>query len=296
MDPWQLASGRAMALDRPRLMAILNVTPDSFYDGGRFADAELAMRRALELMEEGADIIDIGGESTRPGAEAVSAEEQIRRTAPVIEAIARERPDAIMSIDTTCAAVAQVALDAGASIINDTSAARDDGEMAGVMARGKAGVIVMHRLRRPARDQYSTEYGVENAPKYDDLLGEIGEFLKGRVRALTEAGVGRNHIVLDPGIGFGKSADQNWVLVRHLHVLQAEGLAVLSAVSRKSFLSTVDLGRSGSTPESRLPATLAVSLMHLIQGIRLFRVHDVSEHRQAFAAANSAGKLRANAE
>lgn len=296
MEPWQLASGRALSLDRPRLMAILNVTPDSFYDGGRFADADAALRRALTMLGEGADILDIGGESTRPGAQGVGAEEQIRRTVPVIEAIARERPDAIMSIDTTKAAVAQAALNAGACIINDTSAGRDDPEMVGVMARGKAGVILMHRLRQPARDQYSTEYRAENTPHYADLLRDVAEFLKARVEAVVEAGVGKGHIVLDPGIGFGKTAEQNWMLVRHLHVFQAEGFPVLSAVSRKSFLGAADRDHPAAQPELRLPATLAVSLTHLNKGIRLFRVHDVGEHRRAFAAAISAGGMQADAE
>jgi len=269
-----------MPLDRPRILAILNVTPDSFYDGGRLPDAEAAADAGQRAVEAGADAVDIGGESTRPGAAPVSVDEQIARVVPAIRAL-RSRSatrDVPICVDTTRAPVAEAALDAGADAINDVSAGRDDPGMLRLAARRGAGLILMHRRTEPGRDRYSDEY--ERPPAYEDVVVEVREFLAERTRGAREAGVEPEAIVIDPGLGFGKTVEQNLLLLARTPELIGLGYPMLSGLSRKSFTGRVGLERN-SSPEERLPATLAMSLAHVERGALLLRVHDVPEHAQA---------------
>ncbi|MCL4211658.1 MAG: dihydropteroate synthase [Phycisphaerales bacterium] len=280
-DGWQIGPDRELSLDRPRLMGVLNVTPDSFSDGGMFFDAETALDRALSMIDEGADVIDVGGESSRPGARRVSPSEQIRRVTPVIRRI-RARSSVLISVDTTSADVARAALDSGADIINDVSAATDDPAMLPLMATRSCGVVLMHRRVAPEQDSYSDRYAQE--PAYDDVVASVREHLRRRMADVTAAGVGHRRIVLDPGLGFGKSVAQNYRLAARIMDMASLGRPVLSAASRKSFLGRV----SGvDTPAARLEGTLAMSVAHCLMGVRLFRVHDVGAHRRALAVAEA---------
>ncbi len=258
-----------LSIDRPRIMGILNVTPDSFSDGGRFlaAEAALAQARAMAL---GAEIIDIGGESTRPGAEEVPVEEEIARIVPVIAALRAGRLEAAISIDTRKAAVAEAALKAGASWVNDVTALRFDAQMAGVAARAGAPVILMHSIATPAT--------MQNDPQYDDVLLDVFDALAERVAAAEAAGIDRANIAIDPGIGFGKTATHNLRLLARLSLFHDIGLPVLLGASRKRFIGTIG-GAADAT--SRMPGSLAVALQGLAQGVQMVRVHDVAETRQA---------------
>lgn len=287
---WHARIGAGLRMNRPWLMGILNVTPDSFSDGGSYASVDDAVSAAMSMIDEGAAIIDVGGESTRPGAEAVDAHEQVRRVVPVITAL-RQRDQAsgvLVSIDTTRAAVAAAALDAGADIINDVSAGTDDRGMLSLAAARGCGLILMHRLRRPRDDSFSTQYSAE--PDYGgDVYGVVRDFLLLRVDAAVAAGVRREAIVVDPGLGFGKSVTQNNELAARLGELQRDlDRPALSAASRKSFLAQTP----GSPridppppPRERLAAGVAMTLSHWQAGVRLFRVHDVAAHAKALATA-----------
>ncbi len=276
---WQLAHGRELPLDQPRIMAVLNATPDSFSDGGLHVDPPAAIARARRCIAEGASIIDVGGESTRPGAQRVAADEQIRRTLPIVEALARDG-QALLSIDTTRATVARAAIDAGAHIINDVSAGLEDAEMLALAADTGAGLILMHRLHPPDADSYSDQYA--SPPRYDDVAEDVKSWLLERADAALAAGVRRGQIVLDPGLGFGKTVEQNFDLIAAVPEWHAIGYPVLSAASRKSFI-----GRATGVeePAARVFGSVAVSVAHFLGGVRLFRVHDVAAHRQALAAA-----------
>lgn len=263
-------------------MAIINVTPDSFSDGGRFTDADEAIDAAKRFIEEGASVIDVGGESTRPGAMRVEPAEQLRRVLPVVERLARET-EALISVDTTRAPVARAALDAGAHIINDVSAGCEDPELLPLCGKRAAGVVLMHRLRAPDADSYSDRYDV--APTYEgDLIKIIGSFLRTRAQEAMQCGVAGSSIVIDPGLGFGKTVEQNFELVRRTPELTKLGYPVLSALSRKSFIGNI----SGiPEPGRRLSGTLAASVIQYDCGVRLFRVHDVGAHREALAVAQA---------
>jgi len=284
---WQLAHGRSLSLDRSRVLAIINLTPDSFHSGARFTDAHGAADHAERAIALGADMLDVGAESTRPGAERIAADEQLRRLLPFLAEL-RSRPGAAftipISVDTTRSAVADAALDAGADAINDVSACTEDAALLPLIARRGAGLILMHRLRPPGKDSYSDQYAAP--PAYRDVVEEVREFLSSRARAAIGAGVPREAIVIDPGLGFGKSVEQNLELIRGTPRLAGLGFPVLSALSRKSFVGRVSLGRD-STPEERLEGTLALSTAHLHAGARLFRVHDVGEHAKALNAASA---------
>lgn len=277
---WRLARGRRLTLERPRIIAILNVTPDSFSDGGQIADTEHALRRAREALEEGADMLDIGGESTRPGAQRVDAQEQIRRVVPAIEAIRAAGIDCPISVDTTRAAVARAALDAGADAVNDVAAAREDEDMLPLAAERACGLILMHRLRPPDADRYSHRYTAD-APDYSEqggVVAAVRAFLRRRADAALTAGCDPEAIVLDPGLGFGKTVEQNLALLTAAETFTSLGFPLLSAASRKSFighLSGVD------RPAERVAGSIAASAAHLFAGARLFRVHDVREHAEA---------------
>jgi dihydropteroate synthase len=247
---------------RTWLMGVVNVTPDSFSDGGRYFDAGKAVARGLELAAEGADILDIGGESTRPGSLPVPEAEELRRVVPVIEAL-RKRTAALLSIDTTKATVARAALAAGADIVNDTSAFRFDPAMPGEVARSGAGVILMHMKGTPLT--------MQDAPRYDDLLGEVGAFLGERMRLAEAAGIPRERIIVDPGIGFGKTFEDNLVILRRQEVFHALGRPVLLGFSRKAFLGRI----LGLPPEERLEGTIAAAVLSVDRGAHILRVHDV---------------------
>lgn len=274
---WQVGGGRCVELDCARIMAIVNVTPDSFSDGGLHLDAAAAIDRALQCVDEGADIIDIGGESTRPGAVRIDEQEQIRRVVPVIEGLVSQR-DVIISVDTTLSAVAANALDAGAHIVNDVSAGLEDPEMLAMVAQRRAGYVLMHRLAAPGDDSYSDAY--ERSPEYGDVVGEVGAFLAERLDAAQASGIADESIVVDPGLGFGKSIEQNIALMRSMDAFDRLGAGVLSAASRKSFVGRLS-GESDAA--KRQGGSVAVSIFHWMAGVRLFRVHDVKLHREALA-------------
>jgi dihydropteroate synthase len=250
-------------------MGILNVTPDSFSDGGRYCSVENALRRGLELAAEGADLIDIGGESTRPGAPSVSAQEEVDRVAPVIEALRREVA-LPLSVDTSKAAVALASMTAGAEFINDISGLRFDPEMAATAATTGAGLFLMHTRGRPDQMQAETHYA--------DLLGEVVGYLQKGLNQAVAAGVPFEKLAVDPGIGFGKSAEGNLELLRRLPELQSLGRPVLLGTSRKSFIGRI-VGRTD--PEQRLAGTLATVALGVARGARIFRVHDVRPARDA---------------
>jgi dihydropteroate synthase len=268
-------------------MGILNVTPDSFSDGGRAFSLESALVAAERLVAEGADIIDIGGESTRPGSQRVAVDEQRRRVIPVIEAIrtASGRLASIpISIDTTRAAVAHDAIAAGAHAINDVSGGTEDPAMLQTCATARAGLVLMHRLAPPDRDRYSDQYA--KPPEYGDVCAAVRQaFERDLLPRAYAAGIEPGQVVVDPGLGFGKSVDDNLHLLNDAAALNAAtGRPVLSGLSLKSFVGRVSLGRD-STPQERQVGTLALSVLHLERGARIFRVHGVRAHREAIDAA-----------
>jgi dihydropteroate synthase len=263
----------------PALMAIVNVTPDSFSDGGAFDGPDAAARHAVRCIDAGASIIDIGGESTRPGAQPVPAHEQIRRTVPVIESLVRAGAPSAISIDTTSAEVAAAALAAGAHIVNDVSAGEDDPRMFGMCAAAGCGLVLMHRLRRPADDSYSHQY--VTAPTYGDAVVAVRDALARRAEAAVAAGVARESIAIDPGLGFGKSVDDNWLLIRRLDEIASLGYPVLAGASRKSF---VGAAAGVSDPRQRDAASAEAAVECARRGAAILRVHDVAIHRDALAA------------
>ncbi len=287
---WRIGSGRTLTLDAPRLIGVVNVTPDSFSDGGAWANPIDAARHGLGLLEQGACMLDVGGESTRPGAQPVGDAEQIARTRPVIERL-RGETDAPISIDTTRRAVAESALDAGADVINDVSAGTDDPALLSLAAARGCGIILMHRLRPPSADCFSDRYG-DGPPRYADVVAEVREYLLDRAAAAEAAGVAPGSIAIDPGLGFGKTVEQNYRLIAAGAEFVASGLPVVSAASRKSFISAA----SGvARPSDRDAASTAVSVAHSLAGVRLFRVHDVALHRAALAVAAAIGAAAAAA-
>lgn len=282
---WRIGGGRSIDLSVPRVMGILNITPDSFSDGGRYNNVQLAVQRAQELIEGGTELLDIGGESTQPGAERVGAAEQIQRVVPVIRAILEAGIDTPISIDTTLAEVAEASIEAGAAIINDVAAGTESDEMLGVAARTEAGLVLMHRLREPGADSYSHAYPKE--PEYPGgVVHAVRVFLEQRVQAALGAGVKPEAIVIDPGLGFGKSVSQNYELIARTGELLELGYPLLSAASRKSFIGAAS---GADRAEDRLAGSLAVTLAHERMGVRLFRVHDAREHTQALRVARAIG-------
>lgn len=281
----------------PILCGILNVTPDSFSDGGRFMDLASAVAHGRRLLAEGAGIIDVGGESTRPGAEPVAPTEQCRRVLPVIRALLAGRgpdgPPWQLSIDTTSAEVAEAALAEGATIVNDVSAGLDDPRMLPLVARAGAGLVLMHRRARPALDSYSDRYA--SPPIYDDVVREVAAFLAQRVGAAIAAGISSEALAIDPGFGFGKSVEQNYELLARLDECKKIHPVVFVGLSRKSFLAAArGLSGRGSPsgaladrrtldPAERLPASLAAAILAAQRGATVLRVHDVAATREALA-------------
>ncbi|MEJ6401504.1 dihydropteroate synthase [Yoonia sp. 2307UL14-13] len=260
----------ALSMDRPRIMGILNVTPDSFSDGGQFGDVTQATRHALKMVKNGADIIDIGGESTRPGAEPVPVHDEIARTVPAIKAIVAQS-NVMLSVDTRKAAVAQAAVAAGAGLINDVAAMTFDPGMGAMMAQAGLPVCLMHAQGDPATMQAD--------PRYDDVLLDVYDLLDDRIGAAVSAGISRECIIIDPGIGFGKTLQHNLALLRGLPLFHALGCPVLLGASRKRFIGT--LGATEQT-QDRMAGSVAVALYALRQGVQIVRVHDTFETKQAF--------------
>ncbi len=274
MKQLPLAHHRVLDLDHPRIMGILNVTPDSFSDGGVYEAIEQAISHCQTMLEQGATILDIGGESTRPGASRVDEAEQIKRTQPVIQRLAEVCPQAILSIDTTHSAVAKAALEAGAHLINDVSAGEEDPAILTLAAQHNAPIVLMHKQGNPAT--------MQDAPTYQDVVAEVKTYLLGRAEVAMQAGVPKNQIILDPGIGFGKTTAHNLALLQELDQLVDTGYPILLGASRKRFLGhacTLD----GKTPQPNdcVGATCATTAMGVTAGVHLFRVHDVQANRQA---------------
>lgn len=261
-----------LALDRPVIMGILNVTPDSFSDGGRFHGLEAAVAQGLALVNAGADILDVGGESTRPGSGTVPGAEEIARTAPVIVALRAAGVRAPISIDTRKAEVAEAALDAGAGLVNDVSGFTFDPDLAPLCARRGVPVCVMHAQGDPATMHLD--------PRYDDVLLDVYDWLAARIAALTAFGIAKGSIIADPGIGFGKTLAHNLALLHRISLFHGLGVPILVGASRKRFIGTI-----GAAPDvaARMPGSVAVALAALAQGVQILRVHDVAETAQALA-------------
>ncbi len=289
---WRAGAAKSIVLDQPRILAILNVTPDSFSDGGTYATPEAVAEAAALALRDGADGLDVGGESTRPGARRVPAAEQIRRIVPAIRAIrSAVGPAPPMSVDTTLAEVAAAALDTGADAINDVSAGTEDARMLDLAARRGAGVILMHRLAPPQQDSYSDRYATP--PDYSaggGVVAVVRQFLADRAAAALAAGIAPEGIVLDPGLGFGKTVDQNLELIARTGELAALGYPILSGASRKSFVGRVSGLGAESSPLQRVHGSVALSVVHWSRGASIFRVHDVPAHAQALRAASAAAR------
>jgi dihydropteroate synthase len=279
--PCLRARNRLLFLDRPLIMGVLNVTPDSFSDGGLYLELGAAVDRAQQMVDEGADLIDIGGESSRPGAEPVDDATELRRVLPVVEAICKHISVPV-SVDTTKASVARQALDVGASMINDISALRFDPRMAPVVAESGAAVVLMHMQGTPKTMQL--------APHYDDVVGEVSSFLRERVRVARAAGISDDRIVIDPGFGFGKRLEHNLTLLARLDALTDVGVPILVGVSRKGFIGHI-LDRP---MDQRLMGTAAACAAAIWQGARMIRVHDVGAMRELITMLSATMARRAS--
>ena len=275
---WQLRTRKLEFGRRPLLMGVINVTPDSFSDGGEFLSPEAAVDQAFRLAEEGADLLDIGGESTRPYAEAVAAAEELKRIAPVFEALQRQ-VSVPLSIDTSKAEVAKVALAAGAEIVNDVTALTGDPAMIELAAQSCAGVCAMHMQGTPQT--------MQDAPQYDDVVGEVSEYLDGRLESLVAAGIAAERICLDPGIGFGKTHQHNLTLMARCGQLHALGRPLLVGHSRKGFLGKL----LGDKQADRTSATVGAAMALATQGVQVIRVHDVRPVREALLAFEASGGI-----
>ena len=257
--------------DRPVIMGVLNLTPDSFSDGGSHTDRGRAVSHALQMVEEGADIIDVGGESTRPGSKRVSAAEQIRRVIDIIKALRRTLPSSIpISIDTTLEQVAREAIDAGASILNDVTAGRDDTDMFKLAAEKDLPIVLMHMQGTPGT--------MQNNPQYDNALTEVKSFLLARAEIALKMGVKKSNIIIDPGIGFGKNKEHNLQLIAELKELVQTGFPVLLGTSRKRFMGSIC---AETEAKNLVGATCATTTIGVQAGVKIFRVHDIKPNRQA---------------
>lgn len=258
-------------IKEPILMGVVNVTPDSFSDGGDFLDPLRAIDHGLMLLEEGAGILDIGGESTRPGARPVTPEEEQRRILPVIEGLKKAEPKAVISVDTRHSETMQKAIDMGADIINDISALTHDTQSLSVVKKAQIPVILMHMKGTPDTMQIR--------PSYDDVIEEIYNYLEGRIAACMAAGIDRKMIIIDPGIGFGKTLEDNLKVLKNINKFRSLGCPVLFGASRKSFIEKL----CPNTPtKERLAGSISAAIMALEQGAQIFRVHDVKQMQQAF--------------
>jgi dihydropteroate synthase len=260
----------------PVVVGILNVTPDSFSDGGDFLDPEAAAVHAATILDEGAGIIDVGGESTRPGSDPVSQEEEVRRVVPVIERILASRPEAVISVDTYRSKTAAAALGAGARIVNDVTALCGDPRMASVVADARCPVILMHMQGEPKTMQME--------PHYEDVVGEVKAFLGSKAEHAIAAGVSQENIIVDPGIGFGKNLNHNLALLRNLEVIVDLGFPVLVGASRKTFIGKITGAEDAG---ERVFGTVATTVLAYEKGVTLLRVHDVRANREALAVADA---------
>jgi dihydropteroate synthase len=260
----------------PSIVGILNVTPDSFSDGGNYLDPDAAAWHAAAMLDAGAAIVDVGGESTRPGSEPVSQEEEIQRVVPVIERIIAARPEAVISMDTYRSGTAAAALEAGARLVNDVTALRGDPRMVSVVAEAECPVILMHMQGEPKT--------MQKEPSYQDVVGEVREFLAQRVEQAVAAGVGPENIIVDPGIGFGKKLEHNLTLLRNLDAIVGLGFPVLVGASRKTFIGKITGVQEAS---ERVFGTVATTVLAYERGATIFRVHDVSANRDALAVAEA---------
>ncbi len=258
-----------LTMDRPRIMAILNVTPDSFSDGGDLVSVDSVVERARDMAAD-ADILDLGGESTRPGADTVPIDAEIKRVVPAIEAIRRAGLTTPISVDTRKAPVAEAALDAGADMVNDVSAMSFDGAMAPLVAARDVPICLMHAQGDPKT--------MQEAPTYGDVVAEVAAYLDTRIQSAIQHGIDRRNIIVDPGIGFGKTLQHNVSLLRHLSVYHDFGVPILLGASRKRFIGTIG---GGDAPKDRMPGSIAVALHAAMHGVQIIRVHDVRETRQA---------------
>lgn len=260
----------------PVLVGILNATPDSFSDGGEFLDPKQAAEQVANMLDEGARIIDVGGESTRPGSDRVPPEEELNRVLPVIQGILDDRPDTVISVDTYRSATAKAALEAGASIINDVTALRGDPEMVNVVAEAECPVILMHMLGEPKTMQQD--------PQYNDVVREVRDFLAERAAFAEAAGLEPENIILDPGIGFGKTLEQNLALLNNLDAILELGYPILLGASRKRFIGEIT---GVEEAKDRVSGTVATSVLAYERGATLFRVHDVRANREALEVAQA---------
>lgn len=265
-----LRDGRKFIFDSTKVMGIINATPDSFYYGSRVNDVEIALDKAKGMIEEGAEILDIGGESTRPGSDPVSEEEEIKRVVPVIEAIRKFNKDILISVDTYRARTAEYAIKAGADIVNDISAMTFDNDMVNVVKRFNVPIILMHIKGTPKN--------MQNNPHYDDVVKEVYDFLKERIEFSIENGISKDKIIVDPGIGFGKLYEHNIELIKNIEVFKQLGCSVLLAHSRKS---SIGIALGNLPPEERLEGTISISCYAALKGVDLVRVHDVKENKRA---------------
>lgn len=268
---WEFGSYRFGPTKRPLLMGIVNVTPDSFSDGGRFLQTQAAVEHGLKLAAEGADILDVGGESTRPGSDVVSVDDELQRVVPVIQQLA-QRTAVPLSVDTSKAAVARAAIEAGAVIVNDISGLRHDPEMVDVCRDFQVGVICMHMQGTPQTMQLD--------PHYINVVDEICDFFKERLQTLTAAGIAAERIAFDPGVGFGKTAQHNIEILTAIRQFQSIGRPILIGHSRKGFLQKV----TGRPLDERLFGTIGVSVAVAHQGVDMIRIHDVAANRDAVTA------------
>jgi dihydropteroate synthase len=266
--------------ERTLVMGIVNVTPDSFSDGGMFEDAETAVKHGLRLLDEGADVLDIGGESTRPGSDPVGVEEELARVLPVIEGLRRGAPEALLSVDTRKAAVASEALAAGADVVNDIGAGTDP-DMFDVVATAGAGMVLMHMQGEPKHMQAD--------PRYDDVVAEVRGFLTDRLEMAVAAGIGRDRLCVDPGIGFGKNLEHNLALLRAIGSFRELGVPVLAGASRKRFIGEL----SGTDdPAGRLDGSVAAAVWCTSQGVEMVRVHDVGPTVRALRVVDAIARER----
>jgi dihydropteroate synthase len=277
---WHLAKQTLTFGRRPLVMGVVNVTPDSFSDGGRFDDTDKAVTHGLELVRQGADLLDIGGESTRPGAGPVSVDEELRRVLPVVEALARQTAVPI-AVDTSKASVARQCLERGAQVINDVTALSGDADMANVVGQFHAGVVLMHMQGTPAT--------MQEKPHYDNVVAELLRFFRRRLKACRAAGIQASRVAIDPGIGFGKALEHNLTILARLKELQRLGQPVLLGVSRKGFIGTI-LNRPVG---ERLIGSLAAICYAAASGaVQVVRVHDVGETREAMTLCGKIGEYR----
>ncbi len=269
-EPAAVSRFSGLTLDRPRVMGVVNVTPDSFSDGGETFTAEAAVRRGLRLREDGADLIDVGGESTRPGAEPVAVGEEIRRVVPVVRALAAE--GVLVSIDTRHADVMAAAIDAGARVVNDVTALTHDPGALPLVASVPVSVILMHMQGEPRT--------MQAAPHYDDAAAEVAAWLGARADACAAAGIARHRLALDPGVGFGKTVEHNVDILARLPIYATFGCPIVIGVSRKSFIARLS---RGEPPQERIAGSLAAALFAVGRGAHILRVHDVAQTRQALS-------------